>query len=82
MSWSNVAGNAQSWTTAATQTQAWVAAARPSAESRLNRVFPQSESTIHTPGELDFMWQIRSEFPWFVASGNGVQVKSSITEGI
>lgn len=79
--WTRIGDTAQSWATIGASAQTWTTPEAVSAESRLNRVFPQPEDVTHTPGEIDFMWQVRSEFPWFVAIGNNVQVKSSITEG-
>ena len=52
----------------------------PNAEYRLNRVYPQESSSIVT--DVNFVYRVQSEFPWRVASGNGVVVVSTITEGV
>lgn len=81
MAWTNVANASQSWTTEASSAFTWTSTQNVSAESRLNRVFPQPEDPNHTPGEIDFIWQVRTD-GWYVATGNNVQIKSSITEGV
>jgi hypothetical protein len=55
---------------------AWTNVRDVSVESRLNRVYPMMEAL----GQVPFIWQVATEGNWFVASANGVQIRSSITE--
>lgn len=57
----------------------WTKTGPVSAESRLNRVYPQMESA----GIVPFIYRIQSEpGSFFVATGSKVQIRSSITEAI
>jgi len=49
-----------------------------SVETRLNRVYPQREAL----GDVPFIWRIQSTFPFYVATGSGVFIRSSITEAL
>ncbi len=75
MSWTVVSGT--SWTAASYNTiPSWPVVGAVSVETRLNHLYPQMESA----GEVPFIWQISSFDPWYVASGCGVYIRSSITE--
>lgn len=78
MPWTHPSSPAQSWTTTRNTTQAWQPSGAPSTESRLNAVHPLLENPA---GDLDFVWQVRSDGQFVVASGNRVQIKSRITDG-
>jgi len=57
----------------------WTKTGPVSAESRLNRIYPQVESAGITP----FIWRIQSEpGSFFIATGSKVYIRSSITETI
>lgn len=78
MGWNTFAAPSGSWTTSTVQALPWSASPVLSAASGFARVFPQNETT--TPEDLPFAWEIRSAGPWYVAPGNNVQVRSSITD--
>lgn len=78
MAWVSVAPASQSWTTQATTDQTWSAVSNTPSALRLARVFPQDAPQEDIP----FIYQIRSEGAFLIASGSGIQVRSSITEPI
>ena len=80
MAWQTVTNTAQSWTTASASTPAWNGPSDLANPNRLARVYPQ-DSTI-TVEDIAFIYRIQSEFPWFVATGNSILIRSSITEPI
>lgn len=82
MAWNNVTDTTQTWTVQTSSVATWTFSGQPSVASRLNRIFPQTESAAHTPGELDFIYRVNSDGYWFVATANRVYVKSSITHGV
>ena len=57
---------------------AWTIIGPVSRESRLNRIYPQ----IYQFGHVPFVWRIQSDFPFYIATGSSVEVRSSITEVI
>lgn len=57
----------------------WVTVGPPSTETRLNRVYP---SQLSDGFGVDFVWRVQTQGPWAVTSGNQVQIKSFITEGV
>lgn len=78
MGWQPVTNASQSWTTQADSMQTWTVQENVSAESRLNRIFPQ-DSTV-TQEDVSYINRIQSEGPFFVATGTRVYIRSSITE--
>lgn len=78
-SWNGAATTSLSWITSAKSVQTWSGSGAPSAESRLNRIFPQSAVTQE---DLSFIWRIQSDGPFFIATGNNVYIRSGITEQI
>jgi hypothetical protein len=56
----------------------WSTLGPPSAETRLNRVDPLPAIALT---EVDFDWPIASTGFWYIATGNGVEIKSRITDG-
>ena len=56
----------------------WTNVPALSVESRLNRIYPQAEAL----GEVPFIWRVQSEYPFFVATGSKVYIRSSITEAL
>lgn len=56
----------------------WTKLDPPSAESRLNPVYPLPQNPA---GDLDFDWNVRSMGFWYIATGNAVEIKSRITDG-
>ncbi len=71
MPWVEPSAPTQSWTTTRNTVQAWQSSGAPSTESRLNAIFPLSETS---QGNVDFG-------NFIVATGNMVQIKSRITDG-
>lgn len=68
-----------SWGVESWQTKPTWSGVRPlSVETRLNHIFPQVDTESHVP----FIWQVQTEFPFFVATGDKVYIRSSITESI
>ena len=59
-------------------TRGWSKLAPVSVSTRLNRVYPQVDQQAHIP----FIWRIQSEFPFYLASGSGVFIRSSVTEAL
>jgi hypothetical protein len=78
VAWQSVTNTAQSWTTASATTPTWNGPADLTNPNRLARVYPQ-DSPVE---DLSFIYRIQSEFPWFVATGNSILIRSSITEPI
>ena len=78
--WTVVSGQSTiTWTgQAASTTSAWQGIAFVSVESRFNPVYPQTESL----GIVPFIWRVQSEGNFYVASGSGVFIRSSITEAV
>lgn len=72
MPWTELAPSAQTWEPSSHSGAASVA-------SRLNRVYPQTDSAIT---DVNFVHRVQSFGPWFVATGNGVLIKSTITVGV
>lgn len=56
----------------------WEIVGPPSAESRLNRIYPQN-STL-TQNDLSYTFRVQSEFPFIIATGNRVTMQSGITQ--
>lgn len=78
MPWQNVTPASQSWTTQVNVVQVWAShGIQPSSASRLFRIQPQSAITQE---DLSFTWRVRTEGAWAVATGNGVKIRSGITE--
>lgn len=78
MAWQTVAGGAQSWTTQAATAQSWSAVSITPSVLRLTRVFAQ----VSPQDDLPVIYQIRSESPFLIATGSGIQIRSSITEAL
>ena len=78
MAWLPVTNASQSWTTQTDSMQTWVGLESVSAESRLNRIFPQDSSV--TQEDMSYINRVQSEGPFFVATGSKVYIRSSITE--
>lgn len=76
MPWTEIAGSAASWGAVRGAATAWVEPAGVSASTRLNPVFPQTEGV---GGDFTFIYRVQSEKAWYVATGNGVLIVSSIT---
>ena len=53
---------------------------RPSAASRLNPVVAQAPAPFRNPNDT-FTHRIRTEFPFFIASGNLAVITSGFTQG-
>lgn len=78
MAWQTVSPAAQSWTTQESTAQSWTVQTPPVSPLRLARVFTQE-----LPQEdLPVIYQIRSDTPFLVATGSGIQIRSSITEAL
>jgi hypothetical protein len=78
VAWQSVTNTAQSWTTTSASTPTWNGPSDLANPNRLARVYPQ-DSPVE---DLSFIYRIQSEFPWFVATGNSILIRSSITEPI
>ena len=78
MSWTVVSGTSvTAWNAASVSTiPSWPTVGPVSVESRLNPLFPQTERA----GIVPFVPHIQTEGKFFVASGSGVFIRSSITE--
>ena len=60
----------------------WMTTENVSSGTRLTRIYPQTESDLHTPGDVDFIHRINTVAHWYVASSNKVFISSSITVGV
>lgn len=83
MAWVTVSGaSATAWTLQSPSTTSrWQGSALSlSVESRLNRLYPQLANVAS--GGVPFIWQLSTENPFYVATGSGVFVRSSITESL
>ena len=78
MAWQSITNAAQSWTTQSATTPAWNGPAELQSPLRLSRVYPQE-----LPQEdLPYIYRIQSEGAVLIATGSGIQIRSSITEPI
>lgn len=78
MPWTTTTTPAQSWATVTNSAATWRGSGSPSHASRLNAVYPLP---VNPAGDLDYVWRIQSEGFFVIATGNGVQIKSRITDG-
>lgn len=78
MPWQITSPIGSAWSAPPRDTVPWIQLTSPSHESRLNPVYPLS---VNPAGDLDFVWQIKTDGFFVIATGNGVQIKSRITDG-
>ena len=82
MSWTTLAKSVQTWTATSASSVSWNPSTHSlaaSVASRFNRVYPQAESTLT---DVNFVYRVQTFGLWFVATGNGVVVQSTITAGV
>ena len=85
MAWQKQGQSAITWTTESAITVRWqdegeLPGARPSVASRLNPVIAQAPAPFRNPNDT-FTHRIRTEFPFFIASGNLAVITSGFTQG-
>jgi hypothetical protein len=80
VAWGKLTSTAQSWTTQAATDQTWQSVGLTPSALRLTRVFAQDSAL--TVEDVSFIYRVQSEGAFLVATGSGIQIRSSITERI